>query len=379
MRNTLSLLAFLLLTPLVFVSCADEQEDEYADDDLEIIAAARWKCGRTVVGRAGTDPIAIDEGDYPRILHITVGDGASKQRPASHPETYAVARTVSEDDNAGFAAYHDQYRIGNLKFDASGLHAVLDAEHSSKESRSVFSKGVLTGLRVEANTLSPRYNGTDGNIPQAWDNTDIPTIGTRDHLTTKEPFGGSTRIDGNHLFLTLGHVMAMLRLHFAVSTEYDHLRYIDLTSVSIEGTPVMTGEHFVLATTPSFICSTYIKPASNNNGSAITTIPSVPLGMTPSTWTGAIGTTTPLTFRCTYDIYDKDAGFTHGKAPTTDALTAAAPHLTRANVTANNTVTLKSASITAVKAGYYYDLYITINPDYLYVLSEHDNKHLTVQ
>lgn len=393
MRKNLSLLAFIMLTTLMFVRCADEQTDPYDEDtEIQFMASAQWKCGRTMTGRAGSD-IEVDEADIPQLLHITVGDGPTKQVPTSHPSTFAIAKTPHENDNStlGYTAYHDQYRVENLKFDASGLHAVLKEEGSRREFRSIYTKGVLTGLRVEANTLSPRFDGsTQANIPQAWDNDDIPTVGRRDHLTTKEAFGGSTEIDGKHLFLTLGHVTAMLRLHIAVSEAYSKVRYIDLKSITINSQPVVSGEHLILKTaaaSPDYSQHTlfgysYIKPASDNAGTPIATIPSVPLGATLDDWTGAVGTATPLTFVCTYDIYDKDAGkiadFTQGKTPTAAALTAAAAHLTRYNVTATNTVTLSNASITAIKAGYYYDLYITINPDYLYVLSEHDNKHLIV-
>lgn len=368
MRHLLPFLAALMLIPFVFVSCADEQADD-ADEELEIVATAQWKCGRTMANRAGTDPIAITEADYPQLLHVTVGNGDSKERPSSHPEFFIVGRTTP-NDVSGYTAYHDQYRIENVRFNASGLHAVLDEENSTKATRSLYSKGILTGLRVEANTLSPRYSGGTGNIPQAWDNTDIATISRIDHLTTKETFGGSTRIDGKHLFLTLGHVSAMLRLHFAVSEKYFKVRNIDLKSVSINGTPIiMTDGSHILRTNPSPICTAYIKPSHDYKGQHITAIHTRPLTADYTPWTDAVSTTTPLTIKCTYDVYDKDG--------------AIAGHITRPNVIATNTVTLSSllnatAPVTQIRAGYYYDLYITINPDYLYVLSEHDNKHLIV-
>lgn len=373
MRKNLSLLAFIMLTTLMFVRCADEQVDQYDDDtDIQFMAAAQWKCGRTMAGRADAEPIAIGEGDYPQLLHITVGDGASKQRPASHPANFIIGKTLDgNDNNPSFTDYHDQYRVEKVRFEVSGLHAVLDEGNSTKELRSLYSKGILTGLRVEANTLSPRFDGsTQAKIPQAWDNHDISTIGCIDHLTTKEAFGGNTYIDGKHLFLTLGHVSAMLRLHFAVSEDYSAVRYIDLKSVSINGTPIiMTDGSHILSTTPSPICAAYIKPSHDYKGQHITAIHTRPLTADYTPWTDAVSTTTPLTIKCTYDVYDKDG--------------AIDGHITRPNVTATNTVTLSSllnatAPVTQIRAGYYYDLYITINPDYLYVLSDHDNKHLIV-
>lgn len=369
MRHILPFLAALMLIPFVFVSCADEQADD-ADEELEIVATAQWKCGRTMANRAGTDPIVITEADYPQLLHVTVGNGDYKQLPATHPANFVIGKTISEDDNTGFTAYHDQYRVEKVRFGVSGLHAVLDKEHSTKELRSLYSKGILTGLSVEANTLSPRYDGSTGNIPQAWDNHDISTISRIDHLTTKETFGGNTYIDGKHLFLTLGHVSAMLRLHFAVSEKYSKVRNIDLKSVSINGTTIiMTDGSHILSTTPSPICAAYIKPSHDYKGQHITAIHTRPLTADYTPWTDAVSTTTPLTIKCTYDVYDRDG--------------AIDGNITRPNVTATNTVTLSSllnatAPVTQIRAGYYYDLYITINPDYLYVLSDHDNKHLIV-
>lgn len=370
-----SLTACPVLAALMLVGCTDEQpdmqSDAYGDEtELEVVARTLWRCGRTMGSRAGTD-IVIEEAAYPQLLHITVGDGPDKHLPSSHPPTFAIGKTIPENDNydpLGYTAYHDQYRIENIRFTASTTaHAILDEANSTKEVRSIYSKGIMTGLRVEANTLSPRYDGTGGIIPQAWDNADITTASHIDHLTTKAEFGGDAYIDGKHLFLTLGHVNAMLRLHFAVDPEYDKIRTIDLKSVSIAGTPIITDEHHILTTTRTLICSAYVKPASDYHGNALATIPAMPLSASTTSWTGAIGPTSPFTLQCTYDIYDKDE--------------VSPEHVTRVNVTANNSVTLGrlGAAITAVKAGFYYDLYITINPEYLYVLSEHDNKHMVVE
>lgn len=59
--------------------------------------------------------------------------------------------------------------------------------------------------------------------------------------------------------------------------------------------------------------------------------------------------------------------------------------LTRKGVVAKNTFTLNNVfsgspavKVTEIQAGYYYDLNVTLNPDYLYVLAEHDNKHITI-
>lgn len=388
LRHILSFLAALVLIQLTFVSCADEQVDD-ADEDLDVVASTRWECGRTMgVARAITNnPLGdvFPTDLYPDLLFVSL-KGASDEVI----DPFVIAKTTTGNDNTGFTAYHDQYKRNNVRVQVVDGLATLDAD-AIKEIRSLYSKGkMLSFSDIEANTLHPaRYDGSNDVVssflPQPWADTDIPTFGAIDHLTTKPAFGGETRIEGKHLFLTLGHVSAMLRLHFAVSADYSKLRYIDLKSVTINGNELTKEDHLVLKTeaTPippatknydqhQLFAFTYIKPYHDYKGNAITTIPSTPLGAEKTAWTSTISTTTPLTFKCTYDIYDKDAYNDAG-------------HLTRRDVTATNQITLRnlfakdSSPVTTIRAGHYYDLYITINPDYLYVLSEHDNKHLEIQ
>lgn len=388
-------LYILALLALICVGCSkDREEPDTVSDDtpIEIAARTSWQCGRTMgVTRAPiVDPVgtsgAVPVESYPQLVHVTVTGSVGE------PGKFIIAHTPIENDNYGYEAYHDQYQLSNITFDASGRHAVITS--GTKESRPLYTRNDLLDKTVEANTLSPRFNGDgDGNIPQAWDDTDIKTVGVIDHLTTKSAFGGNAETHGNHLFLTLGHVTAMLRLHFAVAEKYDKIRYIDLKSVSINDqatlvlgaeAPNETSGHLILPlaadgnnSAHARFSYAYVKPSHYHNGTVI-----------PATWTNPVSASTPLTFRCTYDVYDKDAktieGFVQGEIPTADALTEAASHRTR-TAEVSNTVRLSNLkdpggnAISIVKSGYYYDLYITINPDYLYVLSDHDNKQMTIQ
>ncbi len=194
-----------------------------------------------------------------------------------------------------------------------------------------------------------------------WDYT--PSFLFRDQLIKREDYkfyasatidGGDvlegtadkTDIDGTHLKLTLHHTKALLRFSFKVSAQYDKVRYIRVTSINLNGNDYELVDK-VLKTSGQLIAYAYIDPE--------------------------VVTTTYLnTIKCTYNIYDKD-----------DATNA---HLTREGVVATNTFKLSSLKksdgvtpVSTIKAGYYYDLKVTLNPDYLYVLSEHDNKHITVE
>ena len=158
-------------------------------------------------------------------------------------------------------------------------------------------------------------------------------------------------IEETHLKLTLHHTKALLRFAFKVSEKYSKVRYIKVTGIKLNGNDCYVKPNAVLAKDPGdsnvfeLIAYAYIDPS-------------------------AVTTTTENTLACTYNIYDKDSA--------TDA------DLTRKDVVAQNKFTLNSIKdsnntiVTEIKPGYYYDLHVTLNPDYLYVLSEHDNKHLVI-
>lgn len=173
--------------------------------------------------------------------------------------------------------------------------------------------------------------------PGHW--TDVPAISAYDYLS------GNGTFDWNkgHLFLELKHATALLRFRFAVDAEYDKSRQVMLKAFELNGTDIaVKGGNALLGTTMSCQAVCYVNPSLIKKGDA-------------------------LSLQCTYDIYDKDA--------------TSAEHLNRKDVKANNSIVLGAAgsSISELKVAYYYDFDITINPTYMNVMSEHDNKHMTIQ
>lgn len=144
-------------------------------------------------------------------------------------------------------------------------------------------------------------------------------------------------IEGNHLLLTLHHTQALLRFAFKVVDKYNAIRLIKIKSLQLNGTPCTLIDN-VLSTERQLIGYTYINPEAAT-----------------------------YTFRSTFDIYDK-----HG---------VTSEHLIKADVTAKNTFTLGKAGsrISELNAGYYYDLNVTLRPDSLGILSDHDNGWLTIE
>lgn len=158
--------------------------------------------------------------------------------------------------------------------------------------------------------------------------------GTGDHLAGT---ADKDCIQGNHLLLTLHHTQALLRFAFKVVDKYDAIRLIKIKSLQLNGTPCTLIDN-VLSTERQLIGYTYINPEAAT-----------------------------YTFRSTFDIYDK-----HGVTP---------EHLVKPDVTAKNTFTLGKAGsrISELNAGYYYDLNVTLRPDSLGILSDHDNGWLTIE
>lgn len=182
---------------------------------------------------------------------------------------------------------------------------------------------------------------------------------TRDVLT-----GTATKDDLHdaHLQLTLHHTKALVRFGFMVSEKYDNIRYILLTGIKLNGSDCVLVNKILNKTSSTFIAYAYVDPA-------VVTIDK------------------ENTLACTYNIYDKDAEFTPDAKGVISsvAITKNESHLTRKDVIAQNKFTFnglkdaQDAEVTVLQAGYYYDLKVILNPDYLYVLSEHDNKHITIE
>ena len=161
-------------------------------------------------------------------------------------------------------------------------------------------------------------------------------------------------IHDTHLLLTLHHTKALLRFAFMVDPRYDKVRYIKVTGITLNDEEGVIVDKVLNKEGMTLIGYCYIDPT-------------------------VVTTKYENTILCTYNIYDKDPS-TGSEQAEWDA------HLTRKDVVAQNKFTLgtlknsSDSNVSEIQAGYYYDLKVTLNPDYLYVLSEHDNKqHLKVE
>ena len=418
-----------VLMATVLVSCADEGPgDLYADEetDMDFSVTAAWQPGRVLAGTRSAevpaikDFVTIDDtvpySAYPNSIWMEVDNSSYTFTPdnpepttteKAHPKHFIVSKGdfkktgVTDDAPTHYLDYHNQFLINNY------------GDDTKVSPKPFYKKSEMKGFVINAfwpwkrkvdNTANPVVDfpatptpfaiDADGKLtkPRHWTNADVSTFGTcdfmYDHIADAEL---ERRIEGHHLKLKMKHAMAMLRLYFQVHADYGKVRKIVLRKVRIKkvGTTDVNYEFtinasqtidnslaeasrpgFLLTTAPQLYAYGYMKPEFEDDDLANV------LGIEAETWrnTNAVANDTPITIECTYDIYENDIV---AAALDNDLST----HCTRRNVTATNTTTLKMAfnnSSVDIKAGHYYDLKITINPDYLYVLAEHDNKHITI-
>ena len=418
----------------------DLYADEETDMDFSVTAA--WQPGRVLPGTRSADApdikdfVTIDDtvpySAYPNSIWMEVSNNSytfTDPEPTTtekaHPQHFIIAKgdfkkqNVEDDVPTGWLDYHNQFLINNYGDDTKVSPKPF---YKKSEMKSFVINAFWPWKREVDNTANPVVDfpatptpfaiDADGKLtePRPWTNDDVSTFGKcdfmYDHIADAE---SERRIEGHHLKLEMKHAMAMLRLYFQVHADYDKVRKIVLRKVRIKkvGTTDVNYEFtinasqtidnslaeasrpgFLLTTAPQLYAFCYMKPTLDDNVSeqkALTTL----LGINATTWnTNAVANDTPITIECTYDIYENDIveGLEPNAEGDKDALATAldndlSTHCTRRNVTATNTTTLKMAfnsSVVDIKAGHYYDLKITINPDYLYVLAEHDNKHITI-
>ena len=342
---------------VIFSACDGEDDPAIVEEDgpISFLANSGWKDGRGNGTRANSLWDTTPKADDPAWLYVEVTDKTGNPADPAYFLVRPDGTRPDPDVPEGYTDYHGVY---------------LGEPGSWEEQKKIpYSRGEAKDL-----TFTAYYYTEGGNAPtedskmKKWTESDIPAFGTKDFISsdaTKYLTPVEDKVYRDHIIFDLKHRTALLRLSFKVDEKYDKIRTIVLRNVSVsvkaaettklgETELTLTNSESLdgslgleLSTTEAFYACAYIKP-------------------------NALDPADSWTFKCTYDIYDKDE--------------VTSSNLTRKNVTATNTVTLSNlpapqgkSKITFFEEGYYYDLNITINPDYLYVLSEHDNKHITIE
>ena len=436
-------MVFVLMATVLVSCADEGPGDLYADEetDMDFSVTAAWQPGRVLPGTRSVEEPDIEDyvtldgpvpySVYPNSIWMEVSNNsytftADNFEPTTtekaHPQHFIIAKgdfkkpDVTDDAPTGYLDYHNQFLIKNYGDDAN---VSAKPFYKKSEMKSFVINAFWPWKREVDNTANPvvdfpatptPFATVDGKLtlPRPWSNADVSTFGKcdfmYDHIADAESEG---RIEGHHLKLEMKHAMAMLRLYFQVHADYDKVRKIVLRKVKIKIKKIDGSElnyefsfnasqpidnslaetsrsGFLLTTAPKLYAYSFVKPKLEDDDLANM------LGIAADAWnSNAVSNNTPITLECIYDIYENDIveGLDPNAEGDKDALAAAldndlSTHCTRRNVTVTNTTTLKMAfnsSSVKIKAGHYYDLKITINPDYLYVLAEHDNKqHITI-
>lgn len=352
---------YIFITLLLggLISCSDDDDPSVPtidDDDSAPIAIgvrSEWVNGRP---GAGSRASYFDDEPptSPEWIFVTC-----TEKPGEHVDNlqdFLVMKEkepdIPDDTPTGYKDFHVFYL-----WDGSTWQEQPKTIYKRKDAKKLTFKAYsFSGEDKPGSPDEIKRYINDYNTPY-YDETYYRYFGTVDLMTSEDTYytGEDDETNGkykNHLLFTLHHASSLLRLHFGASAKYLTIRDIVLRSVSIN-------DEDLTLTNTSYIDDGY--------GLQLTT-------MQPFAYTFPNPSTdiSKLEFKCVYDIYDKDPTFSG--------------HRTRKGVMATNRVNLASLLSSSaleggkLKPGYYYDFKITIDPDYLYVLSEHDNKqHLTIK
>ncbi len=199
------------------------------------------------------------------------------------------------------------------------------------------------------------------------DSRKLPITEIEDLRQGQFSYTGQSAAEGNYVYLLLNHIYASLGFQFRVDATYSELRTIVLKKVQLSTTSASAATATVTLKSNSegedpIKSVTWAKTDGNKE----ITIFDEPDGQTLTTSFADLNDCVfanlingDVTMRCTYDVYDK------------------AGNLTRGDVVSEN----KLPPMTIANRGERTRLRLTVNPTYLYVLSDADldNPTLTIE
>ena len=363
-------------------SCTQDEQDDITATDETVrfgVYAPQWQeaiGASRVSSRAGD--INSTEDSYPAYLYVYATSTSAATGYESTP--FYIKRDTDPtatdyNDNTGYYSYHGAY-----------TSLADDAEAVSLNPSSI------ADWRFTAYAVTPSPDTASPTITAWQAGSALPTFSLNEYLKS----GATSYTSPNHVLFALNHQQAMIRFCFR---EVDALRTFRLTKLVVSSTDAGLAETTI-----------YSAPAASDGEKAGWLIPgntiyrdntsnsSIEYSCPTTTTTSgtaysaclyaacpASGELSPrnqvLTVTATYDVYDFGLD---GCQDGSEAATAAAAsgtaatddQLTRHAVTVSNKVTLSFAKATDrpfPTAGYYYDLLITLDPDFLYVLSDNDD------
>ena len=349
----------LLLGSLLSCSEDDDTSISIIDDDSAPIAIgvrSEWENGRPEAGTRG-DYFSEVPPSSPEWIFVTC-----KEKTGEHVDNlqdFLVMKEKNPDiDNDTPTDYEDFHVFYLWDSETRTWQEQPKTVYKRKEAKRLFFKaysfsgenepGSPDEIKKYINDYDAMYN--DGTYYRYFGTTDLmASEDNTEYYGEDDPENNKYK---NHILFDLKHHTALLRLYFNASDKYLKIRDIVLREVYINDEKLTLTLTDHIDGSDGLQLQSYLLPFAY-------TFPNPSVDVTK------------LKFKCVYDIYDKDQ--------------LSSDHCTRKGIVATNTVNLTnltgnslSLENNKLKRSNYYDFNITIDPDYLYVLSEHDNKHLAI-
>ena len=333
--------SLVLFFSLLLFSCSKENVEEYADEHevkFGVGFADVWKEGNFNSNKAK----AVTRGELTRL------------DPPVTPVLYKVFVKATSKTNA-----NSQLDLTLTNMSSSGALNPGGVTEFDITPADEITEDNYTMYDYEARTVIPEDFTAETDYDNVWNAGTVPLFGTADYLSGT----GVTDVQNLRVYFPLQHNTVLVRFVLGVGSEIDAIRTLRLTSLRIYRSTGMGADgkpEYDRDDAATVIASA--SPASS--GDALTTAgrsyaeihvnPDSPeLFETVGEEEVEKAWLRTVLIVAGYDVYDKSG------------------QLLRKDCTARNTLAL---GYTPQAKGRYYDIYATIKPDFLYVLSDNDKE-----
>ena len=244
------------------------------------------------------------------------------------------------------------------------VYGLMPGSEAGKVKLTPKSSDFAIGATMEIQGLNPVTNSDVCTIVGVKGST--TAAGFADVDIKQGAFAYDAQNHGTFIYLLIDHLYAALQLNMNINSDYNALRTIKLTKLTLKSKSVTTVNMTVELTSNTTntlpITSLTLSPTSTDgktveiyNGEEQTLEEATNLMFLACT--APISTNTQFEMETTYNVYDRKG------------------NLIRKNCTAKNVLNLPSGGLTR---GQKYTFNLTVNPTYLYVLSDPDLDNPTI-
>ena len=365
-ENNKSVILLLLTALCVIASCSDGGEDtptmelaayvpQYIETDSSRTATRSWPptgfvSYSTLIGQFSGQ---------------TSNDGASIG-------VFFTKDNMSPPVTGRFRKGSDDRWRTNIEVDPDDYYVYGFVPYEAAQTATVSSADYATGATITLNGLNTVDNKDVCVAVGVKDGSNATTVeGLEEGLFATTIRSGENT---NFIFMLFEHIMAGFRFNYSINASYAAVRTIKVKKVELRAfngsDPVTQRVNATItlaggAAINNAITSVVFEPVAGSGDSEGTLFNAETeqehLTLDPTTPTDILGTFPPTTATrfqlvTTYDVYDA----------------ASTPNLIRENEQATNTFTAAVFGGGALQAGRIHTLHITVNPTYLYMLSDPD-------